>query len=93
MQTFIKDLLVELAANYDIDGFQVDDHMGLPVAYGYDPFTVNLYRQEHNGQSPPMDEKDAEWTRWRADKITDFIGEMFTTLKTYRPSAVMSVFA
>ncbi|KPQ35037.1 MAG: hypothetical protein HLUCCA11_12770 [Phormidesmis priestleyi Ana] len=91
VQTFIKDLLVELAANYDIDGFQVDDHMGLPVAYGYDPFTVNLYRQEHNGQSPPMDEKDAEWTRWRADKITDFIGEMFTTLKTYRPSAVMSV--
>ncbi|MGC1310023.1 MAG: glycoside hydrolase family 10 protein [Phormidesmis sp.] len=91
VQTFIKALVAELAANYDIDGFQVDDHMGLPVAYGYDPYTVSLYQQEHDGQTPPLDEKDAEWTRWRADKITNFMGEVFTTLKTYRADAVMSV--
>lgn len=91
VQSFIKSLVAELAANYDIDGFQVDDHMGLPVAYGYDPYTVSLYQQEHNGQLPPEDAKDVEWTRWRADKITDFMGEVFTTLKTYRPRAIMSV--
>ncbi|MEL6775942.1 MAG: glycoside hydrolase family 10 protein [Cyanobacteria bacterium J06597_16] len=91
VQTFIKSLVAELAANYDIDGFQVDDHMGLPVAYGYDPYTVNLYQQEHNGQTPPRDEKDPEWTRWRADKITGVIGDIFTTLKSQRADAVMSV--
>ncbi|WP_228024605.1 glycoside hydrolase family 10 protein [cf. Phormidesmis sp. LEGE 11477] len=91
VQSFLLQLIAELSANYNIDGFQVDDHMGLPFAYGYDPYTVNLYQQEHNGKSPPADAKDFEWTRWRADKITDFMGEVFTTVKTQRPRAVMSV--
>lgn len=91
VQAFILDLVGEISRNYDIDGFQVDDHMGLPVAYGYDPYTVALYQQEHNGQTPPLDEKDPEWTRWRADKITTFMGEVFSTLKANRSQAVMSV--
>lgn len=91
VQSFILELVAELSANYDIDGFQVDDHMGLPFAYGYDDYTVNLYKQEHAGQTPPLDANDADWTRWRADKITDFMGQVFKTLKTYRPQAVMSV--
>ncbi|NEQ51349.1 MAG: family 10 glycosylhydrolase, partial [Leptolyngbya sp. SIO3F4] len=53
VQKFMLDMVSELVANYPIDGFQVDDHFGLPVAYGYDPYTVDLYRQEHNGQAPP----------------------------------------
>jgi uncharacterized lipoprotein YddW (UPF0748 family) len=91
VQRFIKELTAELVANYDVDGFQVDDHMGLPFAYGYDPYTVNLYKQEHAGKAPPTDAKEAEWTRWRADKITNFMGEVFTTVKTYRSQAVFSV--
>ncbi|MEO0886911.1 MAG: glycoside hydrolase family 10 protein [Cyanobacteria bacterium J06648_10] len=91
VQSFILELVGEISRNYDIDGFQVDDHMGLPFAYGYDPYTVNLYKQEHNGESPPIDAKDAEWTRWRADKITEFMGEVFTTLKANRSQAIMSV--
>jgi len=91
VQSFILELVSEISTNYDIDGFQVDDHMGLPVAYGYDDYTVNLYKQEHDGQAPPVDPQDAEWTRWRADKITDVMGRVFKTLKTNRPQAVMSV--
>ena len=91
VQRFIKALVAELSANYNIDGLQVDDHMGLPVAYGYDPYTVALYQKEHQGKLPPADEKDAEWTRWRADKITGFMGEVFRTLKSQRSQAVMSV--
>ncbi|MEM6868544.1 MAG: glycoside hydrolase family 10 protein [Cyanobacteria bacterium P01_C01_bin.121] len=91
VQAFILGLVDEISSNYDIDGFQVDDHMGLPFAYGYDPYTVNLYKQEHDGQSPPIDAKDAEWTRWRADRITDFMGDVFSTLKANRSKAVMSV--
>ncbi len=91
VQSFVLELVAEISQNYDIDGFQVDDHMGLPVAYGYDPYTVALYQQEHDGQLPPVDEKDAEWTRWRADKITSFMGEVFTTLKANRSQAIMSV--
>ncbi len=91
VQRFIKSLTAELMANYDVDGFQVDDHMGLPFAYGYDPYTVSLYQKEHAGQLPPADAADPGWTRWRADKITDFMGELFATVKTYRPQSVFSV--
>ncbi len=91
VQRFIKELTAEVVANYEVDGFQVDDHMGLPVAYGYDPYTVNLYKQEHAGKTPPIDAKDPEWTRWRADKITQFMGEVFATVKSQRAQAIFSV--
>ncbi|NEP62808.1 MAG: family 10 glycosylhydrolase [Symploca sp. SIO2G7] len=91
VQQFMLDMVSELAANYPIDGFQVDDHFGLPAAYGYDSYTVNLYRQEHSGQPPPADIYDPEWTRWRADKITDVMRRLFETLKQRRPDAIMSV--
>ncbi len=91
VQSFIKALTAEVVSKYDVDGFQVDDHMGLPVAYGYDPYTVNLYKQEHEGKVPPLDDKDAEWTRWRADKITQFMGEVFATVKAQRADAIFSV--
>ncbi|MEM9266642.1 MAG: glycoside hydrolase family 10 protein [Cyanobacteria bacterium P01_F01_bin.13] len=91
VQQFMLDMVGELVANYPIDGFQVDDHFGLPVAYGYDPYTVNLYRQEHSGQAPPTDIYDPEWTRWRADKITDVMARTFEVVKARRPTAIVSV--
>ena len=91
VQQFMLDMVSELVANYSIDGFQVDDHFGLPAAYGYDPYTVNLYRQEHGGQGPPADIHDPEWTRWRADKITNVMGRLFEVVKQRQPSAIMSV--
>ncbi|MEO1593519.1 MAG: family 10 glycosylhydrolase, partial [Cyanobacteria bacterium J06632_22] len=91
VQDFLLQMIGELAANYDIDGLQVDDHLGLPYEYGYDPYTVALYQAEHNGAAPPADPKDAEWTRWRADKITAFMGRVFETVKARRPDAIISV--
>ncbi|MEO0351662.1 MAG: glycoside hydrolase family 10 protein [Cyanobacteria bacterium P01_A01_bin.15] len=91
VQQFILDLISELMANYPVDGFQVDDHFGLPAAYGYDPYTVGLYRQDHGGQSPPADIYDGEWTRWRASKITDVMERTFEVVKARRPAAILSV--
>ncbi|MEM8613134.1 MAG: glycoside hydrolase family 10 protein [Cyanobacteria bacterium P01_H01_bin.105] len=91
VQQFMLDMVGELMANYPVDGFQVDDHFGLPAAYGYDSYTVSLYRQEHNGQAPPTDIYDPEWTRWRADKITDVMRRTFEVVKARQPTAIMSV--
>ena len=91
VQDFLLQMIGELAANYDIDGLQVDDHLGLPYEYGYDPYTVALYQAEHEGASPPADAKDAEWTRWRADKISDFMTRVFQVVKQRRPDAIISV--
>jgi uncharacterized lipoprotein YddW (UPF0748 family) len=91
VQQFILNLVDELAANYAIDGLQLDDHFGLPAAFGYDPYTIALYRQEHGGKAPPADPNDAEWTRWRADKISEVMRRLFRVVKARRPDAVLSV--
>ena len=91
VQDFLLEMIGELAANYDIDGLQMDDHLGLPYEYGYDPYTVALYQAEHGGALPPADAKDAEWTRWRADKISDFMPRVFQVVKQRRPNAIISV--
>lgn len=46
VQEFITDLVLEVVSNYDVDGIQFDDHMSLPNEFGYDSFTVNLFRKD-----------------------------------------------
>lgn len=91
VQGFILELIEEIVSNYPVDGLQLDDHFGLPVEFGYDPYTVALYQQEHGGQSPPSDPRAEEWMRWRADKITEFMDQVFRILKVHRPRSVLSV--
>jgi uncharacterized lipoprotein YddW (UPF0748 family) len=91
VQQFIQDLAVETVSNYDIDGIQFDDHFGLSSDFGYDDFTVQLYKQEHQGKAPPSDPQDAEWVRWRADKITDFLARTFRAIKARKEKVILSL--
>ncbi len=88
VQQFIQNLIVEIVRNYDIDGIQFDDHFGLPSQLGYDPYTVALYKKEHRGQSPPKNPQDPEWVRWRANKITEFMKQVFTAIKATKKIAL-----
>lgn len=91
VQQFIQDLVVETVSNYDIDGVQFDDHFGLPSDFGYDNFTIKLYQQEHQGASPSNDSQDAEWVRWRANKITDFLTKVFRAVKAKKEKVMFSL--
>lgn len=91
VQQFILDLIGEIVTQYNIDGIQFDDHFGLPSDFGYDDYTVQLYRQEHQGQDPPVSADNAEWIRWRADKLTAFMGRVFQKVKAHRPDAIVSL--
>lgn len=91
VRKFIIDLVVEVVKKYDVDGIQFDDHFGLPYEFGYDRFTVDLYKSDHQGKLPPKDAKDEEWTNWRADKITDFMRELFMAIKAVNPKAIVSI--
>lgn len=91
VQDFILELIVELVSHYNIDGIQLDDHFGMPVESGYDSFTVHLYRQEHQGSSPPDNPYDAEWMRWRADKISTFMETLYQAIKSINPDCIVSL--
>jgi uncharacterized lipoprotein YddW (UPF0748 family) len=91
VQSFLTDLILESVTQYDIDGIQIDDHFGLGAEFGYDEFTKELYKAENKGTEPPKDHKNAEWIKWRADKITGFIVKLTKALKAARPTLVVSV--
>jgi uncharacterized lipoprotein YddW (UPF0748 family) len=91
VQQFILGLVLEVVTRYDVDGIQFDDHLGLPDDFGYDAYTVQLYRQEHQGRLPPANPQDPGWVKWRADKITAFMRRVFQAVKARKPNTVISV--
>lgn len=91
VQQFILDLIVEVVTKYNVAGIQLDDHFSLPVEFGYDRFTIKLYQQEHQGKKPPNNYLDAEWMRWRANKITDFMQRVFQAVKSVKPNCLVSL--
>ncbi|MEO1295661.1 MAG: family 10 glycosylhydrolase [Cyanobacteria bacterium J06636_16] len=84
-------MMAEVLDNYDVEGIQVDDHLGMPVDMGYDPVTVELYRREHDGEDPPEDYTNPEWMRWRADRITEFMTKVRSVIDLRKPGALLSV--
>ena len=92
VQNFMKSLFLEVVTSYDIDGVQGDDRLpAMPVAGGYDSYTVDLYKQEHNGNAPPQNETDAAWILWRTNKLTAFLGDLYTTVKMAKPKVIVSM--
>ncbi len=91
VQQFILNLVMELTSQYDIDGIQFDDHFGLPSEFGYDDFTVQLYKKEHQGNPPPTDSQNAEWKQWRANKITTFLTQVFRSVKAKKKHVLIGL--
>ncbi|MEL7223650.1 MAG: family 10 glycosylhydrolase, partial [Cyanobacteria bacterium J06576_12] len=91
VQSLILSLVGEVVGEYSVDGIQFDDHFALPAAFGYDDYTVALYREEHEGQFPPTNTDDAEWTRWRADKLSQFVGVLHERVKATCPTCIISL--
>ncbi|MBD2345205.1 family 10 glycosylhydrolase [Anabaena subtropica] len=90
VQQFITDLVVEIITKYNADGIQFDDHMSLPVDFGYDKYTINLYTQE-TGSPPPPNPQAQAWIKWRADKITAFMVQLNQAVKARKPNAIFAV--
>ena len=91
VQQFMLDLIVEVVSKYDVDGIQFDDHFGLPSDFGYDRFTVSQYQQEHQGKNPPNNYLDAQWLRWRADKLTSFMERVYKAVKAAKPNCLVTL--
>lgn len=92
VQRFMLELVEESLELYpDVDGIQGDDRMpAMPRNSGYDDYTVALYKQQHDGRTPPANIDDAEWVRWRLDILNDFGRRLYATVKAASPDAMVS---
>lgn len=92
VQDFMLSLWMEVVDNYDVAGLQGDDRLpALPSDGGYDPLTVGLYRNAHNGNEPPKNHKDAKWIQWRADIFNRYMQRIFTETKKRKPAMIVSM--
>ncbi len=90
VQQFITDLVLEVVTQYDVDGIQFDDHASLPNEFGYDNYTIALYRKETK-REPPSDPQNPAWVSWRANKITTFMAKLNKAVKAIKPKTIFSV--
>jgi len=90
VQQLITDLVLEVVSQYGAEGIQFDDHMSLPREFGYDPFTVALYRKD-TGREPPANAEDPAWVKWRADRLTAFMERLTKAVRAARPGAIISI--
>ena len=91
VQDFMSSLVAEIVKNYDIDGIQGDDRMpALPSEGGYDEYTVNLYKAEHNGTPPPLNTKDEAWIEWRCNKLSQYMARLYQEVKAIRATVIVS---
>ena len=91
VQDLLVGIITEVVRNYEVDGIQLDDHFGMPVELGYDPYTVEHYRQRHNGLPPPTDINDPAWVQWRADNITRLMQRIVSEVHEIDPNSHISL--
>jgi uncharacterized lipoprotein YddW (UPF0748 family) len=85
-------LVMEVVKNYDVDGVQGDDRLpAMPSESGYDPYTVGLYKEQHNGAEPPHNFKDSAWIQWRADILNRYMERIHASVKAVKPSMLIAM--
>ncbi len=89
VKNFLIELTQEVVQNYDIDGVEFDRVRYPQLDCGYDTFTKELYKSE-KGTYPPTSVSDATWVRWRADKLTEFVAEMYDSIKILNADVTVS---
>ncbi|HEY9598601.1 MAG TPA: WG repeat-containing protein [Cyanophyceae cyanobacterium] len=91
VQDFLRNLLLEVAKNYDIAGIQGDDRLpALPSEGSYDQKTSDRYFRQFN-QNPPQNAKDAQWLQWRADILTNFLTRLYREIIAIDPTLIISM--
>ena len=91
VQSFIKKLVLEVVNKYQVDGIQGDDSLpAMPSEGGYDALTIKMYQSENQGSLPPSDAKNSSWISWRANKLNDFVKNLFSSVKKIKPNCLVT---
>ena len=81
VQNFLLELMAEVVEKYHVPGLQFDRARYPQPDCGYDEYTVELYRREHNGQPPPDNPSNPAWLAWRAARLNQFMNALYRRLK------------
>jgi uncharacterized lipoprotein YddW (UPF0748 family) len=90
-QQFLKELVLEVVKNYDIDGVQGDDRMpAMASEGGYDDFTKKLYAKEFKGKQVPANPLDKKFVDWKANKLSAFGKMLYKAVKQQKKNCLVT---
>jgi uncharacterized lipoprotein YddW (UPF0748 family) len=81
VRKFMVDLIADVVCRYPVDGIQLDDHFSFPVELGYDLFTQQLFKQQHQ----------ANWHEWRGLQLTQLLKQIVCSVRSIRPDCIISI--
>ena len=92
VQQFLLDLISEsLDLSPGVAGSQGDDRLpASPANSGYDPYTLEKYRKEHQGNIPPEDFYQEDWVNWRLGLLNDFAVKLHGVIKNRNRDFIMA---
>ena len=88
----LVDWVVDACTTLPLDAIQLDDHLGYPVRFGYDPATLALWKQTAQGaQHPQPPANDPDWISWRAEQVTALLAAIRAAMASQCPRVKLSV--
>ncbi len=89
----MRDMVRELAENYDFDDIQVDrirwGRRTTGREYGYEASTVAAYQAQF-GVSPPTNVNNSTWVTFREGLVNNVVQQCYQTIKQANPKLVVS---
>jgi uncharacterized lipoprotein YddW (UPF0748 family) len=90
-QRLMRELVLEVVKQYDIDGVQGDDRLpAMPAEGGFDAYTAALYKKDKELGLPFDNPKDQAFIQWKADKLSLFCKSLYEAVKQQRGACIVS---
>lgn len=87
VKKYLLDVCSEIYENYDVDGLHLDYVRFPAFSYSYDPVSVEIFKTKY-GDTPQN--KPQEWSDWRESSITNFVADLYQSMKIFNPKLVLS---
>jgi uncharacterized lipoprotein YddW (UPF0748 family) len=90
-------MATSIVREYDVDGINLDrirypdDNLGTNVpSWGYNATALARFRAD-TGRTDTPSPRDAQWTQWRRDRVTDVVRRIYVESTALRPRVRVSV--
>ncbi len=87
VREYIKDITVEIAENYNIDGIHLDYIRYPNSSFGYSELEVEFF-QLATGLTPT--ESSERWNLWRQQQVTETVATIRASLRSVDPGVLLS---
>ena len=92
VQQVLEDLVVDACTQLPLEAIQLDDHLGYPVRFGYDPATLAAWRTTDAGRrNPSPAPAEPAWIAWRSAQVTALLERLRAAMNTACPAVRISV--